>query len=676
MATKLTRAWTRLLGSDLAEGQVAVATYAYSIAATTDQSVYVTGTTSSQSLAFVSKYDADGSKIWTRLLGLPIFSEAWAVSSDNEGSAYIAGSSSGDAFIVKYQSDGSKAWTQLLGTSGSETAYSVSTSNDGSVYIAGVTSSTSLDGQSIIGNYYESAFIAKYTSDGSKLWTRILGAGGSDKAFSVSAATDGSVYIAGSTSSSSLDGKTNSGRDDAFLTKYASDGSKVWTQLLGAGGYEIAYSVSTSIDGSAYIAGYTSSPNLDGQGNGEADTVFIAKYDGDGAKIWTRVLALNGFTPSVATDIDGSVYITGTTSTPSVGGQMNSGFEDAFIVKYNANGSLAWTQLYGAGGSDWGRFVSSGNDGSIYIAGYTSSAILDAQTSSGNDAFIVRYDSRAILEDISVNGRYVILQYSQAVSAASVPVTAFKVETINKKKTIVNCAISSVELDQNNETRVILALSGKSPGGSINLRVSYTDPLGDQAAGVVQDALGKDAVAITNQYADTFFSGSTATIASEYKTLILTGDAAINGTGNILSNTILGNSAKNVILGGLNGDILTGMGGVDIFKFSLADSKLSAMDHITDLVIGTDFIDGSYSCTAAKLTQFGSVASLAEADIATVLNSSVFLANRAATFTYGSGASQQAFLVLNNRTKGFQSAGDAIIEITGFTGELTNLAVI
>lgn len=280
------------------------------------------------------------------------------------------------------------------------------------------------------------------------------------------------------------------------------------------------------------------------------------------------------------------------------------------------------------------------------------------------------------VSNIIVQGTTVILQFSEAVSATSVPLTAFKVQTVSGS-TITTRTISQVALDQNDATKVILSLSGTAPASSVNLRITYTDPSGDQTSGVVQDLSGNDLASITTPlYADTFLTGSAATIASEYKTLTLTGALASNATGNAQANTITGNTANNTITGGLDADILTGLSGADTFKFALADTRLSGMDRITDLAIGTDFIDGSSSCSAANLIEFGSVVSLAAADIATVLNSSVFLANRAATFTYGSGASQRTFLALNDGTKGFQSASDGIIEITGFSGQLTNLAVI
>ena len=63
-----------------------------------------------------------------------------------------------------------------------------------------------------------------------KAWTRLVGGGSYDYPRSVSTASDGSIYIAGYTGGS-IDGQRNNGGYDAFITKFNSDGSKVWTKL-------------------------------------------------------------------------------------------------------------------------------------------------------------------------------------------------------------------------------------------------------------------------------------------------------------------------------------------------------------------------------------------------------------------------------------------------------------
>ena len=140
-----------------------------------------------------------------------------------------------------------KSWTRLLGSSKAESANSITTGSDGSIYIAGITSGN-LDGNSNAGGYGD-AFLSKYNSDGTKSWTRLLGTNSYDYANSITTGSDGSIYIAGITSGN-LDGNSNAGNYDAFLSKYNSDGTKSWTRLLGTSGDDFANSVTTGSDGS------------------------------------------------------------------------------------------------------------------------------------------------------------------------------------------------------------------------------------------------------------------------------------------------------------------------------------------------------------------------------------------------------------------------------------------
>ena len=75
----------------------------------------------------------------------------------------------------------------------------------------------------------------------------------------MSTGIDGSIYIAGSTAGS-LDGQLNSGNTDAFITKLNSDGSKVYTKLLGTSFEDSAHNLKLGSDGSLYVSGYTEGP--------------------------------------------------------------------------------------------------------------------------------------------------------------------------------------------------------------------------------------------------------------------------------------------------------------------------------------------------------------------------------------------------------------------------------
>ena len=65
-------------------------------------------------------------------------------------------------------------------------------------------------------------------------------------------------------------------------------------------------------------------------------------------------------------------------------------------------------------------------------------------------------------------------------------------------------------------------------------------------------------------------------------------------------------------------------------------------------------------------TVTATVATLNTAGIAARLTNTVFTANSAAQFTFGT----RTFVAINNATAGFSATTDAIIEVTGLTGTL------
>ena len=300
MALAPATAWTKLVGG--ASGE-----YAQSVSTASDGSIYIAGRSegsidgqiyNGSADAFIAKFNSDGTKIWTKLLGGASWENVYSVSTASNGSIYIGGWTDGSidgqinkggkgiAFITKFNSDGTKIWTKLLGEASWYNVTWVSTASDGSIYIAGTTLDN-IDGE--INNGSSDAFITKLNSDGTKIWTKLLGGASADTAYRVSTASDGSIYLAGTTSGS-IDGQINNGLGDAFITKFNSDGTKIWTKLVGGASYDFAYSVSTASDGSIYIAGYTEG-NIDGQiYNGGSADAFITKLNSDGTKIWTKLV--------------------------------------------------------------------------------------------------------------------------------------------------------------------------------------------------------------------------------------------------------------------------------------------------------------------------------------------------------------------------------------------------
>ncbi|BAY03518.1 hypothetical protein NIES19_27710 [Anabaena cylindrica PCC 7122] len=138
-----------------------------------------------------------------------------------------------------------------------------------------------------------------------------------------------------------------------------------------------------------------------------------------------------------------------------------------------------------------------------------------------------------------------------------------------------------------------------------------------------------------------------------------------------------GDNGADLLVGGAGADVLTGGKGADTFRYKdLSDSLLSSYDKITDFKIGKDRIDGINAVSKRNVFDGGTVKSLIATDIQAVLTNSSFAANGAATFTLGSGATQQTFVAINDDIAGFSAATDSIIEITGFSGNLNNLRII
>ncbi|MGL6211405.1 MAG: calcium-binding protein, partial [Paracoccaceae bacterium] len=105
----------------------------------------------------------------------------------------------------------------------------------------------------------------------------------------------------------------------------------------------------------------------------------------------------------------------------------------------------------------------------------------------------------------------------------------------------------------------------------------------------VIEALSDVIVELANEGTDTVQIDRSYGLGANLERLVLTGVAAINGTGNELNNGLRGNEAANVLNGGLGSDTLTGAGGADAFVFGvgLADGSI---DVITDFDVTADLI--------------------------------------------------------------------------------------
>ncbi|MDN3515837.1 MAG: SBBP repeat-containing protein [Candidatus Brocadia sp.] len=351
-----------------------------SIAIDTDGNVYVSGVTSSSNFPTTAgSYDAN-----------------------------LSGSQ--DAFVSKLDSDlTSLLASAYLGGSGNETGFSLILDSSGNVYVSGATSSANFpttDGAydtSLGGGLLGDAFVSKLTGDLTDLLaSTYLGGSLIDLAYPVAIDSDDNIYVIGMTSSADFpttDDAYNTsynGLQDVFVTKFNGDlTSLLASTFLGGALIEFAYSAALDPEGNIYVAGQTVSANFpitkgayDKSLGGGAlyGDAFVSRLSGDLTSLLASTF-LGGsyvdFSYDVAIDTDGDVYVSGATSSlnfPTTKGaykKSSKGGDEAFISSFDDDLTRLRASTYlGGSSNDYGYSIAIGQEGNIYVAGYTTSSDL------------------------------------------------------------------------------------------------------------------------------------------------------------------------------------------------------------------------------------------------------------------------------------------------------------
>jgi hypothetical protein len=397
--------------------------------------------------AFVSKYDAAGSLLWTRQLGTTNYDGSRGVSADGLGNVYISGTTygsldgphvgNGDAFVSKYDEAGSLLWTRQVATTSHDYGYSISADGLGNVYLSGATGGSFVGGP--IAGQNSDAFLRKYDAAGNLLWTRQLGTDSLDEGTSISADGLGNVYISGGTGGS-LGGPISGGGPDAFLSKYDAAGSLLWTRQLGTTETDFSEGVSADGLGNVYISGITGG-DLGAPNAGSYDA-FLSKYDSAGSLLWTRQIGTENWDESYGVSADGlgNVYLSVTTY---------SGLDDAYVSKYDAAGNFLWTRQIGAANYDFSYGVSADGMGNVYLSGAIGAIPGGPFGGEGSesDAFVAKISDFAVPEPstlalaaISTLGLAVCIQRRRGdvcalVGALFVPSASLDRGLLSKKQT-------------------------------------------------------------------------------------------------------------------------------------------------------------------------------------------------------------------------------------------------
>jgi hypothetical protein len=316
--------------------------YAYGAASDSGNNVYVVGETYGNIAGsrggrdiFLRKYNASGGVVWTRQLGGAGNDSAGNVATHGSN-VYVAGTlqnaSTGDfnAYLAKYSASGSLVWTRVFGSSPEDEDWGkdVITDGSGNAYIVGYTYGA-LGGTD--GNGAD-MFIRRYNANGSSSWTLQFDYSSYDYAQAV-AFSGGNLYLVGHYYANS----TNSVHSNARLIKLNTSGGVVWNRVYGSSLNEVVTDI--SVNGSVYFSGYTVDNNF------TQFTGFVAKYNTSGAFFWRKNQSspVEDFTNAVLARTSSEVYAAGYTY-GVLGGSNPDGDGDAFLRRLNgSNGNTVWT---------------------------------------------------------------------------------------------------------------------------------------------------------------------------------------------------------------------------------------------------------------------------------------------------------------------------------------------
>jgi len=306
-----------------------------------------------------------------------------------DGSAYLVGTSDSFAvdqfgtpepriFVLKFAPDGSLAWQRIWNGRAVHGKPAVTVAADGSVYVTG---------QSII-NDDGNAVLLKFSAAGALLWERVWGGSQAEGGSAVAADTvDGSVYIAGRTTSF---GPSSAG---LFVVKFNAAGSLLWQKIWDNASGD---AVTVAPDGSVYAAATAPRP---GGGLAEFD-VHALKITSAGSLVWARryeageVVDVRG--GMAAAPDSGSIALAGAIQAPAGGGVVDLA---ALLLKIDANGNLVFDREFGGKGGEDATGVSVAQDGSIYMSGTSTSFGAGFQ-----DAFVVRVQANGKAGDAATWG--------------------------------------------------------------------------------------------------------------------------------------------------------------------------------------------------------------------------------------------------------------------------------
>ena len=347
---------------------------AYSIRPTADGGYIVSGHTDSfltnEGHSWVLKLNPNGTVAWENTYGGPAGQGAVCIDKTfDQGTpdGYIVAGGPGppdaDFGVLRLNLDGTKAWQKTYGGDDDDIAYCIQSTSDRGYIVMGYTNS--------FPGGPGHAWILKLDTSGSIAWENSYSGPGSQggrsikETFVSSGTPDG--YIAAGGPAGDGPGSGPDGYEFGLL-RLNGDGTKVWQKTYGGYDVDTAYGVVQSLDSQGNPDGYVVVGATKSFGAGKKDA-WVLKINPNGSVAWEYAYggAESDYAKSVYQAGDGGYLVAGSTKS------FGAGNEDVWVFKINSSGVILWQKAYGGANKDWAESVQQTSDGGCVVAGTTKS---------------------------------------------------------------------------------------------------------------------------------------------------------------------------------------------------------------------------------------------------------------------------------------------------------------
>ncbi|PCI46746.1 MAG: hypothetical protein COB49_08060 [Alphaproteobacteria bacterium] len=324
-----------------------------------------------------------------------------ATAVDSQGNVYVVGNSQGDfgnqvntaedqdVFLSKFDAAGNLLFTRLLGASDHAAAFDLVIDGNDNVFIAGQVNNELVTSDTLSG--FDS-FVTKFDSSGFELFTYQQDTVATDQANSLAIDAAGDVIVIGSISGQLNSATSFGGGSDTFVTKLSgTDGTVIASTQIGGAGTELGEAVTIAGDGNILIASRENGRVIIRKLDATDLTIELASFDlGDLA---------GGSISDIVVDASGDIFVAGSSFNGSLSGgtitNAHSGGSDGFVTRLSDNGNsinAVFTHFLGSAGSDVIEGLTVQN-GAVYVAGKTNGTLPGGTKTGSTDGFAAKIDT-------------------------------------------------------------------------------------------------------------------------------------------------------------------------------------------------------------------------------------------------------------------------------------------